>query len=617
MVYGYVDKMIRFKLSEKNVITEDIPADILKEWLGGTGLGLKYFCEEVETGTTWDSPKNKLFFSTGPLAGTAVKGSGTYGTVTKGPMTGGIGTSQANGYMGAFLKFCGYQAMVLEGISKEWVYLYVDENNIQIKEASHLVGLDTIQTQEALYKEYGLNSNQLSIICIGPAGENLVRFACILGDYGHAAAHNGIGAVMGVKKVKAIVIKRGKKKFAIYDKSKLMDAAGKMNETAINSPAGSDCFRWGTNAGHPILHKSGALPVKNLTTSIFPENGKFSGESLRQKFNYKRKPCWACNFSHCGYTKVISGPFKGFVADEPEYEAMASMGPMIGITDPTLSLVLADYADRMGMDVNETGWLLAWVMECFEKGYLTAEEADNLELSWGSFYTAMLLLNNISKRHGFGNLLAEGVKGAAKKIGGSAQQCAVYTEKGNTPRSHDHRAVWTEYLDTCTSDTGTIEVTGGAMDVTQHNMKPIDDQFSWEQVARQNAAISGRRVVDDSLGICRISAAEDINLTAAALTAATGDDFSREQLMKIGKRIINLMRFYNSKSGLTSNLDKPSTRYAARPSDGPASDYRIGDVFNQMKELYYESMGWDKKTGEPLADILADLDLDALVKRIN
>ncbi|MFA7467528.1 MAG: aldehyde ferredoxin oxidoreductase C-terminal domain-containing protein [Desulfotomaculaceae bacterium] len=616
MPLGYVDAMLRFNLTDHAVITESLSPEVLKEWLGGTGLGVKYMYDEVDPLTAWDDPENRMILATGPLAGTSVKGSGNYCVVSKGPMTGGLATTQANGFLGAFLKFCGYQGLVLQGQSLEWVYIYIDEDKVEIKSAAHLVGLDTVQTQEALHQEYQLKPTQLSVCCIGPAGENLVRFACLAGDYGHVAAHNGVGAVLGAKKVKAIAVKRGKKSVEVNDRDALRELAAQMNETAKGTPPGGDCFRWGTNAGHPVLHKIGGLPVKNLTTSIFPECVDYDGKVLREKFEYRKKPCWGCDWNHCGTLKIKSGPYQGFEADEPEYEAMVATGPLIGITDPELSLVLADKIDRLGIDCNETGWLMAWVMECFEKGYLTSQDLDGLEMTWGNFDSTKALLEKVAFRKGFGSLLAEGVMRAAKKIGGPALECAVFTDKGNSPRGHDHRAIWYEYLDTCVSSTGTIETTGGGINPRQHDLEPISDPFSWEQIARQNAAVSGRRVFEDSLGICRISAAEDINLTVLALKAATGEEFTRESAMQIGKRVVNLMRVYNIKAGITAENDKPSPRYSSTPVDGPAAGRSVGAVFEPMKELYYELMGWDKKTGMPLPETLKMLGLADVIKEI-
>ncbi|MDY6825570.1 MAG: aldehyde ferredoxin oxidoreductase C-terminal domain-containing protein [Bacillota bacterium] len=614
MLSGYTGNLLCFDLDTKTFIKEELPHELLKKWLGGTGLGVKYMYEEVPPDTSWDDPANILVIATGPLAGTAVKGSGTYSVVTKGPMTGGLASSQANGFMGAFLKFCGYQGLIVQGQASEWVYLYIDEDKVEIKSAEHLVGLDTIQTQEALQKEYNSKPTRISISCIGPAAENQVKFSCLVGDHGHVAAHNGIGTVLGSKKVKAIVVKRGSKGVAVSNKDKLREIAGKIHDATLNTPAGLDTSKWGTNVAHPILHKMGGLPVKNLTTSIFPDFVKYDGEALRNQFAYKKRPCWGCNWDHCGTLTVKSGPFAGFTTEEPEYEAMAAMGPLIGINDPTLSLMLADHIDRLGMDCNETGWMVAWIMECYEKGYLTADDLDGLEMNWGNFENTKKFIWKMAHREGFCDRLSGGVKKAAEAMGSPAYECAVFTGKANTPRSHDHRAIWNEYLDTCVSNTGTIETTGGGINVKQHGLEPISDPFSWEQVARQNAVLSGRRVMEDSLGICRLPAAEDIFLTAEALTAATGDPFTAEELMTIGKRIVNLMRLYNYHTGLTADKDKPSPRYSSSPVDGPAAGQNVAEAFRKMKDRYYELMGWDKETGKPLPETLKKLGLSELIK---
>ncbi|MDA8233760.1 MAG: aldehyde ferredoxin oxidoreductase family protein, partial [Clostridia bacterium] len=609
MSFGYTGSMLRFDLTNNTFNTEIIAPEVLTKWIGGTGLGVKYVYDEVGPSINWDDPENRFVVATGPLAGTSVTGSGNFSVVTKGPMTGGISATQANGYFAAFLKFCGYDALIIEGQSSEWVYIYIDEDKVEIRPAAHLVGLDTVQTQDVLHQEFKLSPTQLSVFCIGPAGENLVKFACLVGDYGHVAAHNGVGAVLGAKKIKAIAVRRGKKKVKVFNPEALRETATKMNNAAKKTPAGKMCYEGGTNTAHPIMHNIGGLPVKNLTTNIFPEHQDFSSQALRTNFEYKKKPCWGCDWNHCGRIKIKSGPFEGFETEEPEYEAMVAFGSLIGLTDPASSMVLADLADRLGMDVNETGWLVAWVMECYEKGYLKDNNLNGLKMTWGNFQSVKLLLEKISRRQGFGSLLAEGVKRAAKEIGGPALECAVYTEKGNTPRSHDHRALWTEFLDTCVSNTGTIECVGGGIDVSQHKLEPISDPFSWEQIAKQNAHLNGRRVYEDSLGVCRLTATEDINLTVSALKEATGIDFTPESVLKAGKRIVNLMRVFNLKNGLTAEHDWPSPRYASTPVDGPALGRSVGMIFAPMKERYYELMGWDKKTGQPLPETLRALDL--------
>ena len=271
-------------------------------------------------------------------------------------------------------------------------------------------------------------------VLLGP-GENLVKFACIVSDYGHVAAHNGVGAVLGSKKVKAIAVKRGKKKVEVFDKSTLRELSVRMNTVAKSSPAGAGASTLGTSVGVADLYPQGGYPIKNLTTNVFPEYVKYTAEALRASYERKKRPCWGCDWNHCGDIKITSGEFKGFETEEPEYEAMAAMGPLIGMTDPIKTIVLADLVDRLGMDVNETGWLVAWVIECFIKKYISAEFMDGMEISWGDFENTKLLLQKIAHREGPGDLLAEGVRRAAYKIGGKALECAVFTEKGNSPWS--------------------------------------------------------------------------------------------------------------------------------------------------------------------------------------
>jgi aldehyde:ferredoxin oxidoreductase len=236
MPFAYAGSLLRFNLTNNSVTTESLSQEVLQKWIGGAGLGVKYVYDEVASSIAWDDPQNRVVLATGPLAGTSVSGSGNFCAVTKGPMTGGIASTQANGFFGAFLRFCGYDAVILEGRSPEWVYLYIDEERAEIRPASHLLGLDTAQTQDQLHQELGLGPTRLSVYCIGPAGENLVRFACLVGDHGHVAAHNGVGAVLGSKKLKAIAVRRGKKKVEFYSKSQLREIAVQMNNASKNPP---------------------------------------------------------------------------------------------------------------------------------------------------------------------------------------------------------------------------------------------------------------------------------------------------------------------------------------------------------------------------------------------
>jgi aldehyde:ferredoxin oxidoreductase len=407
---------------------------------------------------------------------------------------------------------------------------------------------------------------------------------------------------------------RGNKEVPIHDHSQLAKISKAAAEAAKEVGLGPTISVWGTNDAFLALPKMGGLPIKNLTTSLFPESEKFSGQYIRSHFEVKRETCWACGWAHCRRIKINEGPYAGFEGEEPEYEGTAAMGPVIGQTDPAATVVLANLVDRLGMDVNESGWVTGWVMECYEKGYLKKEDLDGLEMTWGNVSATRSLLEKIAHREGVGNMLAEGVKRASEKIGGAASSCAVYTLKGNTPRGHDHRALWTEFFDTCLSNTGTIESVGGFLRSQQHGLEPISNPFDWGQVINQNAKTNGRRIFEDSLGICRFPN-EDISMMIDCVNAATGWTLTLDEAMVIGKRVVNLMRIFNYRCGMTKDLDAPSARYGSSPVDGPAKGIATEEIWDEVRRRYYDLMGWDPETGYPLPITLKALGLDDLISK--
>ncbi len=606
---GYAGEILRINLSDKTVEKQAFSEEQLRRFVGGAGLGIKVITEEVPPQTLWDSPSNKIVFATGPLAGTAYPGSGTICVVSKGALTGGIASSQANGYMGAFLRLNGYDAIILEGSAAEWVYLVVDQGKIEIKDARHLLGLDTWELEETLKKETG--STRSSVFGIGPAGDSQVKFAAICGDEGHVAAHNGLGAVMGSKKLKAIVIPRVKAKIALSKEDDFIDAVNKQKTLTRSKPYVNNIEARGTAGGVPGVYSIGLLPIKNYTTNVVEGNAyeKICGQYIRDNFKLQPAPCFACNLKHhCHKMELPGSPLSGMKAEEPEYEAMASVGSNLGIFDARKVAELANYCDRLGIDVNETGWVIGWVMECYEKGVFSREVLYGLDLKWGNADAAYQLLRKISSREeGLANLLAEGVKRASEAIGGEPKDWAVYSQKGNTPRGHDHRAGWFEHLDTCVSNTGTIESTGRAATPEQHGVEPATDKFNHLEVARQNAELNGRRVFEDCLGICGF-ASWDIQLICEAVKHATGWDFSVEEAMRVGKRLVSLSRLYNLESGISGKLDRPSKRYGEKIKDGPLEGKDISAIYPEMVQEYYRVMGWDED-GVPKAETLAKLEI--------
>jgi aldehyde:ferredoxin oxidoreductase len=619
-IYGYSGKLLRIDLTNEKVIKENLDAATLRKWVGGTGLGAKYLFDEVPRGVDWSDAENRLILASGPLGGTAINGSGTVGIVTKGALTNGAAACQANGFFGAFLRFSGIDCLILQGKAKRWVYLSIHGDEVEFKDASALSGKDTWETNDLIRKELGATEHGVSVASIGPAGENLVRFAGIFFDKGHVASHNGVGAVMGSKQLKAIVIARGERRPVVQDKERLAAIAEQQFE--IYKPV--VVYSSGTLNGviSSVMAKDGTVPVKNYSTNVFdvtPEQlDKFSANYIRSHFDPKPSPCWACRTHHLHMITINEGPFKGCASEEPEYECLAAFGPITGITDAAATVGLCNEADRLGLDSNETGWTIGLAMECFEKGLLTTSDTGGLQLNWGNYLAVKELMHQITERKGFGAILAEGAMRAAQSIGKGAPDFALHTMKGNTPRGHDHRNNWPRLLDTCMSQMSSDE----GYDV----LKPQDIGLSLTKLARPDTSIEdtlkynigckGAAQFEDSLGVCRFTTMTNMKLLCEAVSAVTGWDFTPNEGMEVGKRTVNLLRCFNIRHGHTADMDAPSPRYGSAPVDGPSKGISIMPQWNEMRSKYYEGMGWDKESGKPLPDTLKRYGLEYAINEL-
>ncbi|MDO8673918.1 MAG: aldehyde ferredoxin oxidoreductase C-terminal domain-containing protein [Dehalococcoidia bacterium] len=599
---GLEGRVLRVDLSTGSISTETIDAATMRLFIGGTGLGAKILYEEVPPGVEWSDPGNRFIVSSGPLGGTKIMGSGTISIVAKGPLTNGATSTQANGFLGAFMRLNGYDSIVFLGAADKLVYLLIADGKAEIRDATHLAGKDTWETQDAIAEELGKREREISVFSVGPAGENLVKFGAVAGDKGHVAGHNGSGAVMGSKKLKAIAIVRGKGRVKVHDDTALTTAANAIIEALKSDPAARNRWDWGTGMGYNGAARGGWLPVKNYTTNSFPDSEPFMARNYRTENKIKLHPCWACQMHHLHMITIAKGPYAGYVGEEPEYEQWAAWGAVIGNTDPAGALVLANDTDRLGLENNEAGWVISWVMECFEKGLFTEEQTDGLKMTWGNVEAARAMLGKIARREGFGNLLAEGVMRASKWIGGEAASFAIYTQKGNSPRGHDHRARWYEMFDTSVSNTGTIE--NGALTNPREIGATEANPFSGQEISTLVAKAKGRMVFEDCTGVCRFCGATELSLMTDALSKATGWDIDVKEAYEVGRRIVNLLRSFNVRHGITPEVEAPSQRYGSVPTDGPAQGKNIAPEWDGMMDNYYNLMGWDRKTGKPLPETL-------------
>jgi aldehyde:ferredoxin oxidoreductase len=598
-VKEYAGKILRVDLTKGKTLDWAPDEEALRMYLGGTGMGAKILYDEVPPEAEWSDPVNRMTIASGPLGGTSVGGSGTVSIVTKGALTGGSTSVQANGLMGAYMRFSGYDGVVLEGASKSWKYLVIRDGKAELRDATNLLGLDTYETYDTLKEEYGEKGRGASVLSIGPAGENLVRWAGVFVDHGHSASHNGSGAVMGSKKLKAIIAFRGKGSVEVANPGRLKEVSDRMYEDVE--------YFTGTLGGVERSYKSGrgTLPVKNYTTNIWDVSSErvdtYGEKHIRDRYQVSREPCWGCRLLHCAMMN-FDGPHAAYV-EEPEYEQMAAWGPVIGQTDVEATMMLSGLTDRLGLENNEAGWLTGWLMECFEKGWLTKEQTGGFEIGWGDVDGVKKLLHMIANREGFGDALAEGVKRASERIGGPAAEAAIYTMKGNTPRGHDHRTRWAEMFDTCVSNTSTIETSTGSHPLGPETRGPANPIM----VSTAVAETKGLMQLEDSVGTCRFNTRMNLELLSAAVAAATGWDFTAEEGKRQGLRAVNLMRAFNLRTGLGKEHDRPSARYGSTPVDGPSAGISILPHWEAMLSNYYELLGWDPETGIPLPATLESL----------
>lgn len=325
-------------------------------------------------------------------------------------------------------------------------------------------------------------------------------------------------------------------------------------------------------------------------------------------------PCYMCRFAHVKEVTVTEGPYKGFVGEEPEYELLAAWGPQIGNTELGAVVMLTREADRLGVDCNEASWAIGWVMECYEKGVFSKKDLDGLDMKWGNVEAVKVMLNKIARREGIGDLLAEGVMQASQKVGGEAADWAIYTLKGCTPRSHDHRGGrWAELFDTCLTNTSTIESTWAGIHTQLVDLPTVTDPFSHEEVSTLSAQFNGIRQFDDCLGTCRF-ASPNPKLQLECVNAVTGWQLTLEDTFTIGRRVINQLRMFNIRHGMKKKDERPSKRYGSIPVDGPAKGKNIMEKWDWMVRNYYTLMGWVPETGKPLPETLKRLGLEELIK---
>lgn len=620
-MFGYAGKILRVNLSKNRITEEKIAEEDAREFLGGRGLGAKILFDELKPGTDPLGPENKLVFATGPIVGTSLSCCSRYVVMAKSPLTGCWGEASAAGFFGPELKFAGYDAIIVEGQFEKPSYLWINDGEAEIRDASHLWGKDTGPVQRAVQEEVG--EARARVACIGSGGENLVRFACIISDLHRAAGRTGLGAVMGSKKLKAIAV-RGRQTINVADKEKLKEL-GYSVAREMETMSGDVLQKYGTSGFLDSFNASGRLPTMAFRKCQFQGSEKITGQTMAETILIRRSSCFAC---HVGCIRIVEAdePYKVNPSyGGPEYETCTSFGSLC-MNDNLVSIAKAnELCNRHTLDTMSTGVVIAFAMECYEKGLLTKESADGLDLTWGNHKAIIQLIEKIAKRDGIGKLLAEGVKRAAEKIGAGAEEFALHV-KGLELPMHEVRGKKGLGLSFATSNRGACHLQSFHDDMLEDETRlyqkrgfgfdpsiaPRDRLYVGPEKAKLVKLGQDFMAFIDSAIFCKFFGFRGTEDTIVrVVNSVTGWDISPIELMTIGERIFNLCRAFNVREGITRKDDKLPKRLGQPLPEGPYEGEALPrNVLEKMLDSYYHLRGWSIKTGIPTQAKLEELGLE-------
>lgn len=611
-MYGWTGKRAIIDLSNRDVKIERIDEEILKKFLGGRGLNVKALYDMTNEKVKPFDPENPIIFGTGPVTGTLVPTNSRYNVTSKSPLTGILGDANPAGFWAAELKYAGFDQLIITGKSETPVYLWVNNNSVEIRDATHLWGKDVWQTDEMIKKELG---DKVQVSAIGQAGENLVRYACVINNLKRAAGRTGMGAIMGSKKLKAIAV-RGTQPVKVAHPEEHIKVVDKMLEHIYNAPAYPIRSRLGTTVITDIYLKNGILPVRNAQTAVWDEAEKVASSEVA-KYTEKLKGCFACPI-HCSrYTRVKEGEFAGAKGEGPEFETIIALGPRCGNSNLPSILKINQLVNQYGLDSISTGGVISFIMECYQRGLISKERVDNMDLSWGNYRTIIELIRKIAFREGCGDWLAEGVKRLSEDIKGS-EEFAMHV-KGLEPAEQEPRGLKAWGLGWAVSNRGADHLRAFPLAETTWTKEEAIQAFGTDKVVDRFEYEGKEKLVKwseevsaftDSIEMCKFSQMAmiiPIQLTAEALWTVTGWEVDEKELLKIGERIINLERLYIAREGMGRKDDKLPPRYSKPIKEGPSK----GQTFEIEKLLdrYYRIRGWNVETGHPTKEKLKELDL--------
>jgi len=630
-LYGWIGTILHIDLSKKTVTKQPLDKSLIANYIGGRGLNLKLLYDGIKPGTDPLGPDNLLIVGTGPYTGTIAPGSCRLTISARSPISGFIGDSNVCTDFGIELKRAGYDVIVFHGKADKPVYVWIEDDNVEIRSAEHLWGKTTWETQRIVKKDVG--DPYAPVLAIGPAGENLVKFASIISGLGRAAGRCGIGTVMGSKLLKAIAV-RGTGEVKVADLRKLEKLAAELIPTLAY---GTHVMTYGTGgASYKYIEVVGGFAIRNYQTGFLPGRTEVTSPAGVLRYIIGTRAYMACPSACNLYYVVDAGPYAGTYGDGFEMTHLQQAGARLGSFDMDVVLKVNALTDQYGMDISDFGGVVGLAMECYEKGILTEKDFNGLKPEWGNREAIMAFPELIAYRKGIGNILAEGIKAAAEKIGKGAEKYALHVK--NTGFSTvDPRAAQDWGLGYAVASRGACHMRAAFPDNMLYPYCHVT-----EKKGEIIAIFEHIRAFEDSVEVCKWTFWGDANKIAARcaelhetgmpwslmdvfnemryprvladlFNIITGMNLSLEDMLKIGERIVNLERAFNVREGLTRKDDMLPERFLKEPLPEGPSKGKVCEL-DKMLDEYYEKRKWDKKTGFPTKAKLSELGLDFAIE---
>jgi len=635
MPYGYNGKILRVNLSLEAITVESPPEALYRKYMGGSAMNLYYLLKEMPPGVDPLSPENTLVLSVSVVTGVSISGQSRFTASAKSPLTGGIGDSQAGGFWPAELKFAGFDGIVIQGRSPSPVYLWIHEGEAHLRDAARFWGKSTGDAETAIKKD--LKDNRVKILQIGPAGENRVRFAALINNCNRANGRTGMGAVMGSKNLKAVVV-RGNHRPTLADKQSFKALAQQGAKQFPSSMIGG-MGKYGTTGAIGVQQAVGGLPSFNYTRGVFEHwekiNGKTYYNTIRKgresnaQLKEGRETCFACIVRCKPVVEIKEGTYPvNSRYGGPEYETLAAFGSYCGIDDLAAIAKANELCNRYGMDTISCGATIAWAMETFEAGAIRREDTGGLELRFGDASTMVKLVEMIGQRKGFGDLLAEGSERAAKRLGCGFE--FLTTSKGQEAPAHMPHLKRSLGLLYAVNPFGSDHMSSEHDPAYEEDFEYYKDRLQLIGLSKPQAPQSlGKEKIKfarltqyiysmlDTLNLCDFVWGPTWHLygpkeIVEMIRAVTGWDVSLDELLTLGERRLNMMRIFNAREGIDRKQDTLPEKFFEKPLKGGATDGWTVDrsQFDAALDEYYRQSGWEKDTGIPSDGMLDRLGLE-------